>query len=238
MHELEDNSVGAIITSPPYCMISKWDNLFLKQTGRSEVISKTSFIWQHAILKKTWIECHRVLVDGGICCINVGDATRSINKEFICYPNYAKTVMDLYGLGFSPLIPILWKKISNKPNSFLGSGFLPVNCYISQDIEYIAVFRKNKIRQFKTSTEKQLRNDSKFTREERDLWFSQLWEGIPGNKGAKIDSSWNIEIPTRLVQMFSIKGDLIVDPFCGREGGKKFEEICSKLNRRFVGYTL
>jgi modification methylase len=237
MNELEDSSVALIVTSPPYAMIQKWDDMFLKQTGRSETISKTSFIWQHAILKKTWVECHRVLIDGGICCINVGDATRSIDKEFLCYPNYAKTTMDLYSIGFNPLIPIMWKKISNRPNSFLGSGFLPPNAYISQDIEYIIIARKGKLRQFKAGEQKQLRNESKFTKEERDLWFSQLWN-IPGKRGAKIDSGWNLEIPYRLIRMFSIKEDTILDPFCGRIGGMEFEKLCIINNRKFVGYTL
>jgi len=236
MSEIEDSTVGLVATSPPYCMIQKWDNLFLKQTGRTEVISKTSFIWQHAVLKKTWIECHRVLVDGGILCVNVGDATRSIDKEFICYPNYAKTTMDLYDLGFTPLIPIFWKKISNRPNAFLGSGFQPVNAYVSQDCEFIGIFRKGNNRIF-TGEEKARRKASSFTKEERDIWFSQLWN-IPGKKGAKEDSGWNMEIPFRLMRMFSIEQDLILDPFCGRKGGAEFEKLCNEWGRRFIGYTL
>ena len=237
MSELADNSVGCTITSPPYCMISKWDEMFMKQTGNTEPISKTSFVWQHALLKKTWKEVFRVLVPGGICCINVGDATRSIDGEFICYPNFAKTTIDLYDIGFTPLIPIFWKKISNRPNAFLGSGFQPVNAYVSQDCEYIGIFRKGKNRIF-TGEEKERRKRSSFIKEERDNWFQQVWEGIPGKKGAKEDSGWNIEIPYRLIRMYSIIGDIVLDPFCGKVGGVEFERLCSEWNRQFIGYTL
>jgi site-specific DNA-methyltransferase (cytosine-N4-specific) len=237
MSELKDSSIHLVATSPPYSMIQKWDDMFLKQTGRTEPIGKASFIWQHALLKKVWKECYRVLIDGGILCVNIGDATRSIDKEFLCYPNYSMTTNQLYEIGFSTLIPIMWKKISNRPNSFLGSGFLPPNAYISQDIEYIIVARKGRLRQFKSKEQKQLRNESKITKEERDLWFSQLWQ-IPGNRGAKIDSSWNMEVPNRLVQMFSVKNDIVLDPFCGRQGGIKFEKLCNELGRDFIGYTL
>ena len=237
MSEVANNSVGCIITSPPYCMISKWDEMFLKQTGRTETISKISFIWQHALIRKTWIECSRVLIDGGILCVNIGDATRSISGEFICYPNFAKTTMDLYDIGFSPLIPIMWKKISNRPNAFLGSGFQPVNAYVSQDVEYIGIFRKGRNRTF-ASEEKERRKKSTFTKEERDDWFQQIWTGIPGVKGSKMSSSWNMDIPYRLMRMYSIIGDTILDPFCGKIGGVEFEKMCKEWGREFVGFTL
>jgi modification methylase len=230
MEEISDNSVGAIITSPPYPMIAKWDECFKKQGG---------FDWasQHTILLQTWIECFRVLVPGGIACINIGDATRTVDKKFMCYPNYAIMVSGMLSTGFSPLIPILWKKISNRPNAFLGSGFQPVNAYISQDCEYIGIFRKGKNRIF-TGEEKERRKASKFTKEERDDWFQQVWTGIPGAKGSKKSSSWNMDIPYRLMRMFSIIGDTIVDPFCGKTGGVELEKMCNEWGREFIGYTL
>jgi len=237
MKELEDSSVHCIITSPPYPMIEKWDNLFLAQVGEEKEINKTSFTWMNAILNNTWKECNRVLIDGGIAAINVGDSTRSIDKEFLCYPNYAQLTMSMWNLGFSPLIPILWKKISNRPNAFLGSGFQPVNAYVSQDCEFIGIFRKGRNRTF-IGEEKARRKASSFTKEERDLWFRQVWEWIPGVKGSKKTSSWNIEIPFRLMRMFSIIGDFVVDPFCGKTGGIEFEKMCNEWGREFIGFTL
>lgn len=237
MPELEDNSIGSVITSPPYPMITKWDTMFHEQIGRIDPMNKGSFIYQHEFLKRTWVECFRVLIDGGILCLNIGDATRTINKEFLCYPNYAKSTMDLYNIGFNPLIPILWKKISNRPNAFLGSGFQPVNAYISQDCEYIGIFRKGRNRVF-TGEEKERRKQSIFSKDERDHWFQQIWEGVPGKKGAKEDSGWNMEIPFRLMRMYSIIGDTILDPFCGKVGGVEFEKLCNEWKRSFIGYTL
>lgn len=179
-------------------------------------------------------ECHRVLVPGGIVCLSIGDATRSIDKDFRCYPNYAALTMELTDMGFTPLIPIFWKKISNRPNAFLGSGFLPVNAYVSQDHEYIGIFRKGALRQFK-GEEKERRKQSAFTKEERDLWFQQVWE-IKGKKGSGKggDSGWPQEIPYRLMRMFSIIGDTILDPFCGV--GE--ERLYSEWGRKFVGYEI
>ena len=225
MPELLDNSVACIITSPPYPMIAKWDDIFNLQQA-------PTFTLQHEILYRVWSECYKKLIPGGILCVNIGDATRTVDKNFVCYPNYAKATIDLLNIGFNPLIPIFWRKISNRPNAFLGSGFLPVNAYVSQDCEYIGIYRKGNLRKFSVE-EKEKRQASKFTKEERDIWFSQLWN-IQGEKGAKKHSGWPEAIFYRLMRMYSIIGDTIVDPFCGRGN----EVLCEKYDRKYIGYDL
>ena len=219
MHEIKDGETSLIVTSPPYPMIKKWDYLF-----------GADFNEIHKKLIPIWKECYRILCEGGIACINIGDATRSINKEFTCWPNYARIINYCMKIGFTPLIPIFWKKISNRPNAFLGSGFLPPNAYISQDCEYIMILRKGKLRKFPTKDPNRIK--SSYTKEERDKWFQQVWE-IPGAKGAKQDSNFPEEIPNRLIRMFSVIEDLVVDPFSGTGTTGR---IAEKLDRKFIGY--
>lgn len=222
MNELDDNSVDLVVTSPPYPMIKKWDELF----------GTLDFYDQHQYLFGTWKECFRVLKDGGIACINMGDATRSINKQFKCYPNFAYMTILLIELGFTSLIPIYWKKISNKPNAFMGSGMLPPNAYITQECEYIGIYRKGGLRKFKPKDEN--RYKSSFTKEERDLWFRQIWE-IKGAAGAGKTSAFPKDIPYRLIRMFSVRNDVVLDPFCG-QGTTGF--VAESLNRKFIGYDI
>jgi len=202
-------------------MIKKWDSLF----------RKVNFQHQHTVLDKTWKECYRILIPGGICCINIGDATRTIDKNFACYPNFARVVIKCMAIGFTPLIPILWKKISNRPNAFLGSGFLPPNAYVSQDCEYIIILRKGILRKFPIKD--RTRKSSTYTRKQRDLWFQQTWK-VPGAKGAKQTSSFPEEIPYRLIRMFSVIGDTVVDPFCGPKNTTGI--VAKQLKRNYVGY--
>ena len=75
--------------------------------------------------------------------------------------------------------------------------------------------------------------NSSFTKEERDLWFSQIWN-IQGERGGKEHSGWPEEIFTRLMRMFSIKGDTILDPFAGRGN----ESTCDTWERNYIGYEL
>lgn len=242
MPELGDESIQCVITSPPYCMIHKWDTLFIQLIEEAGIpaYDNTPLAYYYAqmeILNRTWEECYRVLIPGGIMVVNIGDATRTIEDRHCWWPNYAYVTTSIHSLGFDNVGTIFWKKISNKPNAFLGSGFFPVNAYVRQDCEYFAIFRKGTKRIF-TGDEIERRRASKFTKEERDIWFNQVWEGIPGKREAKQTSGWNLEVPRRFVRMYSIIGDTILDPFCGLEGGRQFEEICSEYSRKFIGYTI
>lgn len=225
IQDIQKESVALVVTSPPYPMIKKWDELF----GGEEQLD---FGKQHKQLHQVWEECWRVLIPGGICCINIGDATRSINKNFQCYANYAKMMVDCIEIGFTPLIPIFWRKISNRPNAFLGSGFTPPNAYVAQDCEYIAIFRKGTLRRFSIEEkEKEKAKQSRFTKVERDLWFQQIWN-VPGKRGAKETSAFPDEIPRRLIRMFSIIDDIVLDPF---QGTGTTENVAIPLQRQFIG---
>jgi site-specific DNA-methyltransferase (cytosine-N4-specific) len=203
-------------------MIDKWDELF----------GSLDYPRQLAYLERVWDECYRVLVDGGIACINIGDATRTIGGNFECYPNYAQMVVCCKRMGFTPLIPIFWKKISNRPNAFLGSGMLPPNGYVAQDCEYIAIFRKGNLRKFPPKDKN--RYASEFTKEERDLWFQQVWE-VNGKRGAGKTTAFPEEIPRRLIRMFSVLGDTVLDPFSGTGTTKR---VAESLDRKFIGYEV
>ncbi len=222
MGGVDSGSVHLVVTSPSYPMIEKWDELY----------TEVDFESQHSLLDIVWGQCYRALVDGGLMCINIGDATRSIDGQFQCYPNYARVVMECVRLGFVPLIPILWKKISNRPNAFLGSGFSPPNAYVAQDHEYIAILRKGRLRKFRPKDPD--RAASRYTRAERDLWFQQVWD-IRGLKGAKTTSAFPYEVPYRLISMFSVIGDVVLDPFCGTGTTGK---AAGALGRDHIGITL
>ena len=222
MPEVASNSVHLIVTSPPYPMIEKWDELF----------GEVDFFFQHDMLLSVWEECKRVLVPGGILCLNIGDATRTVEGNFTCYPNYGHVTVQLFKMGFTPLVPIIWKKISNRPNAFLGSGMIPPNGYIAQDCEYIGIYRKGSIRKFPPHD--LCRYASEFTKEQRDLWFQQVWT-IPGAMGAKKTSAFPEEVPRRLVQMFSCLEETVLDPFSGTGTTSK---VCEELERNFIGYEI
>lgn len=218
MGRLDEGSVDLVVTSPPYPMVEMWDTF-------------GDYDDQHEMILDVIRECWRVLREGGIMCINIGDATRSVDGSFKLFPNHAEIMVGARGVGFDTLIPIQWFKPTNKPNSFLGSGFHPPNCYVTQDTEYILVFRKGEKRSI--GEDKRLWNASQFMKSERDTWFSQQWDVRGANQEGR--AQFPAKIPYRLIRMFSVLGDTVLDPFAGT--GTTLE-VGRSLGRSVIGYEI
>ncbi|MBW1803357.1 MAG: site-specific DNA-methyltransferase, partial [Deltaproteobacteria bacterium] len=180
MGAIPDASVDLVVTSPPYPMIEMWDGVF---SGQNPKIKKAlinddgplAFELMHKELDPVWNETHRVLKRGGIVCINIGDATRTIGDDFALYPNHARILSHFFSSGFSSLPAILWRKQTNAPNKFMGSGMLAPGAYVTLEHEFVLILRKGGKRDFKNPDEKKLRRESAFFWEERNLWFSDIW---------------------------------------------------------------
>jgi len=125
-------------------------------------------------------------------------------------------------IGFSALPAILWRKQTNAPNKFMGSGMMPPGAYVTLEHEYVLMLRKGNKKEFKTNEDKKLRRESSFFWEERNVWFSDVWMDLKGTSQNLFDTktrgrsaAYPFELPYRLITMFSIKGDTVLDPFFG-----------------------
>lgn len=246
MDQINDNSVDLVVTSPPYPMIEMWDNILADQnsdirTTLEQNAPRRAFELMHQELDKVWSECWRVLKDGSFMCINIGDATRSINGEFALYNNNTRIIQACEKLGFTNLPNILWRKTTNAPNKFMGSGMLPCGAYVTLEHEWILIFRKGSKRIYKTVEDKEARRDSSFFWEERNIWFSDIWD-IKGVKqtinkttSRERNASYPIELPYRLINMYSQKGDTVLDPFMGLGTTTIASIICE---RNSIGYEI
>ena len=227
MRAIPSSSVHLVVTSPPYPMIEMWDDMFGRQNGNIRKALQNrdgykAFELMHRQLDQTWKELYRILISGGFACINIGDATRTIGGDFRVYSNHIRILAALIEAGFSALPLILWRKPTNAPNKFMGSGMLPAGAYVTLEHEYILIVRKGSKREFDSPGEKQTRRESAFFWEERNNWFSDVWLGLIGTQQKmKKDATrlrsgaFPFELAYRLVNMYSAKGDTVVDPFLG-----------------------
>ena len=226
LSEIPRESVDLVVSSPPYPMIRMWDELFGRLNpevtaalGRQD--GPVAFELMHAELEKVWGQLWRVLKAGGWVCLNIGDATRRIGGSFRLYANQARITQGFLRRGFQAFPVILWRKQTNAPNKFLGSGMLPAGAYVTLEHEYILIFRKGARRQFQAGSESENRRRSALFWEERNQWFSDLWDfkGIRqalNHSGVRRRSAaFPFELAYRLIHMYSVRGDQILDPFLG-----------------------
>ncbi|WP_457559267.1 DNA-methyltransferase [Candidatus Harpocratesius sp.] len=251
---IPDDTIHLVITSPPYPMIEMWDGLFTQENWKiGEALEKSdgnkAFILMHEELQRTWNEISRVVCNGGIVCINIGDATRKIGKKFQMFPSHAEIIKRFRNLGFQSLPEIIWRKETNSPTKFMGSGMLPTNAYVTLEHEYILIFRKKGKREFKTNEDIDRRRKSAYFWEERNTWFSDVWKfkgvsqflknkdinGVNKNISRFRSGAFPFDLPWRLINMYSIQGDYILDPFLGT-GTTMFAAICA--GRNSIGYEL
>lgn len=246
LNEVESNTIDLVVTSPPYPMIEMWDDLFSSLDPEIFVALRDgngdkAFSLMVRQLNLAWGEINRVTREGAVVCINIGDATRNLDNSYRLFPSHT-TISDYFRkIGFEELPSIVWKKPSNSPNKFLGSGTLPVNAYVTLEHEYILIFRKGSKRKF-SSSEAGWRQESAFFWEERNKWFSDIWGNLKGTRqklqvnGTRDRSgAFPLELPLRLINMYSIKGDTVLDPFLGT-GSTSIAAAAS--GRNSIGYEM
>ncbi len=224
---VDSQSIDLVVTSPPYPMIQMWDQSFcsLNSDIRQHLDSNhgmTAFELMHQELDRAWSEIVRVLKIGGFACINIGDATRKLGDNFQLYPNHARILQCLMALDLQVLPDILWRKQTNAPTKFMGSGMLPAGAYVTLEHEYILIARKGSKRIFKHDPEKQRRRQSAMLWEERNMFFSDIWTDLKGARqnlkpdhSRKRSGAFPFELAYRLICMYSVQQDAVLDPFAG-----------------------
>jgi modification methylase len=121
------------------------------------------------------------------------------------------------GLGFDCLTPIRWYKVANivleasRSSRYLGKPNLP-NGVVKNDVEHILFLRKPG--GYRSPTEDMERR-SFIATEDYMKWFAPIWADIKGQIRKEHPAPFPLEVPRRLIRMFSFAGDTVLDPFAG-----------------------
>lgn len=210
---VETESVHLICTSPPYGSLKEYPD-HPGQLGNMPVYEE--FLGE---LDKVWREALRILVPGGrIACV-VGDVCISRRKggRHHVLPLSADIQVRARGLGFDCLTPIRWMKVANiqleasRSSRFLGKPNLP-NGVVKNDLEHILLLRKPGGYRKPTAEQERL---SFIPTEEYMKIFAPIWTDVTGQLRSRHPAPYPVEIPRRLIKMFSFVGDTVVDPFAG-----------------------
>jgi modification methylase len=213
MKELPNSSVHLMITSPPYNVSKEYDT----------DLSLTEYL---ALLENSFNETYRVLVNGGRACINVANLGR---KPYIPLSDYISTMM--IELGFKMRGEVIWNKAASaSPSTAWGSWQSAANPTLRDIHEYILIFSKG---DYKREAKGKQNTISK---EQFMEWTKSIWT-MNAESARRIGhpAPFPEELPLRLTQLYSFKGDIILDPFMG-SGTTAVSAI--KSDRKFIGYDI
>lgn len=212
MPELSDESVHLVVTSPPYWSIKDYDHP--QQIGHDQ-----SYDEYLAAMARVIRECHRVLCAGCRMAINIGDQylRASDHGRYRVQPIPADLSVIGRRLGFDFMGNIIWRKVSTTNTtggcSLMGSMYYPRDGHVTYEHEYILLFRKHGVWPGPASAEAKER--SRLSKEERSRWFRGVWDDIPPTRQDDHVAMFPLELPRRLIKMYTFWGETVLDPFVG-----------------------
>jgi len=222
MSELKDESVGLIVTSPPYWVSREYEKgITFKEHQKN--------------LHKVFSECNRVLKPGGKICINFADihtfGTRDGGKpEMKLMGHEYQRILQEYGIRL--IDEIIWRKGKNwinNPQCSYHDKSKHAEWRMLRNTEKIYIFRKDGDREVPFDLE----YDSIISINEHKEWVDSVWNIEPVTKQEGHPAQFPEEIPRRLIKLYSYIGDIVLDPFGGTMTSVKVANECGRLG---IGY--
>lgn len=213
MQNLPDSSVHLMVTSPPYNVGKEYDqNLTL--AGYLE------------LLRTVFRETYRVLVLGGRACVNIANLGR---KPYL--PINAMVSQMMIEEGFLMRAEIIWDKGSSSGTSTAwGSWKSASNPTLRDTHEYILVFSKGRFKR------ESMGRKSTITRDEFLEFTKSIWR-FPTESATRVKhpAPFPIELPYRLIQLYTFEDEIALDPFMG-SGTTAIAAL--KSGRHYIGYEI
>lgn len=214
MDEIPNSSVHLMITSPPYNVGKEYDDdLTLDEYGR--------------LLHDVFSETYKKLVTGGRACINIANIGR---KPYI--PLHAMVIEIMMDLKFLMRGEIIWDKSASGGGSCAWGSWMSASNPVLRDYhEYILVFSKESYSKNRAQAKKDTIGHDDFID-----WTKSIWT-FPAVNAKRIGhpAPFPVELPHRLINLYSYENDVVLDPFCG-SGTTCLAAI--QNNRHYIGYDI
>ncbi|HEY3295263.1 MAG TPA: DNA methyltransferase [bacterium] len=230
MSAVADASVQLVITSPPYWQLKDYgaDGQIGFDDSYEAYINNLNLVWQ---------ECERVLSPGCRLCINIGDQfARSVYYgRYKVIPIRTEIIRFCETIGLDYMGAVIWQKVTTTNTTggatIMGSFPYPRNGILKLDYEFILIFKKLGEA---PRPDPRVRDEAKMTTEEWNTYFAGHWN-FPGERQEGHIARFPVELPHRLIRMFSFPGETVLDPFTG-SGTTNI--AAARLNRSSMGYEI
>lgn len=213
MSAIPDASIAMMVTSPPY-------------NAKKEYDEDLSLAEYRELLCSVFAETYKKLVTGGRACINIANLGR---KPYI--PLHSYIIEDMLAIGYYMRGEIIWNKASSAGSSTAWGSWLSATNPVLRDVhEYILVFSKGAFTRKRNGRENSIRKADFLE------WTKSVWT-FPTVSAKRIGhpAPFPEELPRRLIHLYTFKGDVVLDPFCG-SGTTCLSAL--KSGRHYIGYDI
>ena len=204
-----DNSVALVVTSPPYFAGKEYESAL----GVGGV--PADYEAYLGMLFDVFAQCFDKLEPGGRIAVNVANLGRKP------YRSLARDVIDLLDqLGYLLRGEIVWQKSHAAGGSCAwGTYQRPGNPVLRDVSERIVVASKGRFDRALTPDERSslgLPHEGTITMDEFVDATIDIWD-IPTESATRVGhpAPFPVELPRRLIELFTYRGDLVLDPFMG-----------------------
>ncbi|RMH79143.1 MAG: site-specific DNA-methyltransferase, partial [Calditrichaeota bacterium] len=210
MVEVPDTSVHLVVTSPPYWQLKDYgvEGQIGFHDSYEEYINHLNLVWK---------ECYRVLHPGCRMVINIGDqfARAVYYGRYKVIPIRTEIIKFCETIGFDYMGAIIWQKKTTMNTTggatVMGSYPYPRNGIVEIDYEFILIFKKPGK---PPGVSPEIKEKSRLSKEKWKTYFSGHWY-FNGERQEHHIAMFPVELPRRVIEMFTFVGETVLDPFLG-----------------------
>ncbi len=212
MDQIPDNCVALMVTSPPYNVGKEYD----EDLNIDEYLS---------LLRDVFTETWRVIEPGGRVAVNVANLGR---KPYMPLNQYVASLLT--EIGFDLRGEIIWQKAKSAGGSCAWGSWMSAKNPTLRDIhEYVIIASKGSYARVR-------KGEDTISKESFLEATVSIWDILPESaRRVGHPAPFPIELPRRLIELYTFEGDLVLDPFLG-SGSTAVAAV--ETARHYVGYEL